>query len=91
MSYDVSADVDIAYIYFEDCHIESSGTVTLKNGELSSYFNNGQTKIRIPIELPEGYYGSGGVDDKNTDLNLVVDLTKGIQSAYFDSVNKHYD
>lgn len=88
LSYDVSAST---YDSWTNLHIEKSGTATLENGNLSGYFNNGETTIDIPIELPAGYYGVGGVDDKYIELNLVVNLTNGIQSAYFGAFNKHYD
>ena len=88
LSYDVSATT---YSSWTSLRIEKSGTETIENGNLSSYFKNGVTTIRIPIELPEGYYGTGGVDDRYIDLVLEVDLSKGIQSAYFGEFNKHYD
>lgn len=94
LSYEISADINVGFIFPEYMLIEKSGTVTLENGNIhvNSYqYHNGVTAdLSIRIELPDGYCGYSK-DDDYTYLNLEVDFANGIESARFGSVSKLYD
>ena len=80
LKYNLSADVDIAFEYFESLHIEVSGKETLSNGEFFVFVTDDNPHLSIPIELPEGY--CDGYHDADISLILEIDLTYGIQTAH---------
>ena len=98
LSYEISADINVGFIFPEYMLIEKSGTVTLENGNIhvNSYQNhngvttNNKADLSIRIELPDGYCGYSK-DDDYTYLYLEVDFANGIESARFGSVSKLYD
>ena len=80
LNYNLSADVDIAYEYFEALHIEAFGNETLSNGEFYAFVTADNPHLSIPIELPEGY--CDGYHGTDISLILEIDLTRGLQTAH---------
>ncbi len=85
LNYDISADIDLAFVLTQYLHIETSGTETLTNGEFYTYRTDDNPHISIWIDLPEGYtlynFSIGGESVDTFQLNLEIDLNSGIKSA----------
>lgn len=85
LCYDISGDVDIAFKYFEDLHIEKSGTETLVNGVFDEYSSR-ESYIPVDIKLPEGWVEAHSFSSDNSDdtisLRLIIGLRTGVKSIY---------
>lgn len=86
LNYDISADIDLAFVLTQDLHIEKSGTETLTNGEFyTSSLTDDNPSIDIWIDLPDGYtqfnFSIGGESVDAVELILEIDLNFGIKSA----------
>lgn len=80
LNYDISADIDLAFVLAQYLHIEKSGTETLTNGEFYAYRTDDNPEISFPIQLPEGYINYYDKDG-TVQLDLEIDLNSGIKSA----------
>ncbi len=78
LTYDISAELYVAFSLTDYLHIEESGITTLKNGDFGTL--SGTPYMSIDIKLPEGWCDRYG--DDYVSLIIKVDLKTGIDSVY---------